>query len=112
MAKSDSMSRHRSFRLTSDQDADGTMTAISLRNAFYLTIVEQLVLLLLAALILDGGMIFRRVIVATTAFWCFVLLLLIRRASRATAGDILFIKFGIWPLIAVATVMTIILGRF
>lgn len=101
------MSRHRSFRLTPDESADASTAAPSLRSAISLAVVQQAILLMLSGLILDGGMIMRLVLVPTIAFWCFVLLLLIRRASKATAGDIVFIKlsssqFGLEQSVAVS----------
>ena len=111
MGKLESTAKHKSFRLTGTLEAERLPGPSSLRTAFHWSIVQQGILVLLAALVLDGGIIFQRVLVAMIAFWCFVLVLLIRRRTQPTSGDILFIKFGFWPLIVIAVVITTVLGR-
>lgn len=100
-------SEHKSFRLTGEAPSVG-----SLREAFVVAVVHQIVLLPLAALLLDGGAVLRRVVVASVAFWCFVLALLIRRRDRPTTWDVVFVKYGIWPLLAVTIVVAKIFGRY
>ena len=49
--------------------------------------------------------------IASIGFWCFVLFLLIRRRNTPTKGDVLFVKYGIWPLLLITIVAAGLLGR-
>ena len=99
-------SEHKSFRLTPGSDGpDSSVVVGSFRSALVFSLVLQLPLLFLAALILDGGQIFKRFAIASVAIWILVLIFGIRRGSRMTDTDILFVKWGYLPILLITCIM-------
>ena len=103
---------HRSFRLTRGSSGIEFPPVGSLREAFWVGVAQQLFFLVFSALLLDTGIVHRRVLVALIGAWCFVLILLIRRRNSPTKGDLLFLKYGIWPLVLIACVLAELIGRY
>ena len=105
MAKPESPSLHRSFRLTGDLEVERPTRAGSLRDAFYFSVVQQGIFLLFTALLLDGGVLFRVCGVGSIAYWVGAVIVVVRRPRNPTAKDVILLKYG-FPL-AVAVVMIV-----
>lgn len=66
-------------------------------------LVPQLIIGCFALFVLDGGITAKVVGVALLAFWLCAGVLIVRRPMAPTILDLVFIKYGFWFVLAVAT---------
>ncbi len=64
------------------------------------------------SLILDGGATRWPFLVATIGHWLCIPLIVFRRPRSPTFVDLLFIRFGLFAVLAVMLVLAALLGRF
>jgi len=62
----------------------------------------QLIVGVPAALLLDGGVFARVIAASAVAFWLSVAVVLVRRPLEPTRNDLIFIRWGFWPILAIA----------
>jgi len=89
------------------------MTRISsaYRSARSSVLAQQVVVLLFTSMILDGGDIFTMCLVALVGFWVGAVIICVRRPQTPTRVDLLFIRFGYFPLCILAVVLTLFIWR-
>jgi hypothetical protein len=68
-------------------------------KAIAFSFAYQLFLLLMSAMILDGGQCAQYMFVSMVAFWGAVIVLILRRRWNPSIIDILYIKWGIFPVL-------------
>lgn len=59
------------------------------------SLVAQLILLGLGVVLMDNGETLRSFLCAAVAFWAVVVLIAWRRASKPTAWDLMFLRYGL-----------------
>ncbi len=68
-------------------------------SAMGFSFVYQFFLLFMAGMILDGGQCAQFTFVAIVAFWTSVIVLILRRPWNPSKIDILYIKWGFFPIL-------------
>ena len=67
-------------------------------DALKLTLWQQLPSIVFCALLLDGGEISRVCLIATLGYWLLALICLARSEQPSNRGDLLFLRWGYFPL--------------
>ena len=75
-------------------------------------LIQQAVVLLLTSMVLDGGDIFNMCLIALVAFWVGALIIGVRRPQTPTRSDLVFIRFGYFPLCVLTVSFTLSLWRW
>lgn len=73
--------------------------------------VTQFLLWLLTALLLDGGQLNRQCVVAMIGYWIIAAVPIVRRRKTPTKVDLLFLRWGMVPMIAVMPLIAIVVYR-
>ncbi len=68
------------------------------REAIVFTLIQQVPCALLSMLMLDGGVMARICGITILGFWAAVALMMIRRPLSPTSFDIMFLRWGFFPL--------------
>jgi hypothetical protein len=75
--------------------------AVLFHRALKKSLWQQLPAFVVCALLLDGGRVFRVCLIAMLGFWLIALLVLARNAPRCDRLELLFFRWGFFPLFAV-----------
>lgn len=83
-------------------EARSAVISTAYNHVILRSLVAQLAVGCLAVLMLDGGVTARVVGVAALGFWLCVALVIFRRPSTPTKFDLAFVRWGFWPILAIA----------
>lgn len=75
---------------------------------FYFALGQQAPLALFSLLLLDGGQFARVVGIALAGFWTAVVCIVVRRPVHPTPGDLTFIRVGVWPVLFMVVVASLV----
>ena len=68
------------------------------REAIVFTLIQQVPCALLSLLMLDGGIMARICAITMLGFWAAVALVMVRRPLSPSSFDIMFLRWGFFPL--------------
>jgi hypothetical protein len=68
------------------------------REAIVFTLIQQVPCALLSLLMLDGGVMARICAITMLGFWAAVVLMMVRRPLSPSSFDIMFLRWGFFPL--------------
>ncbi len=80
------------------------------REAIYFSLIQQVPCALLSLLILDGGGMGRICVITMLGFWAAVALMTVRRPLSPSSIDIMFLRWGFFPLYGLVVVLALALN--
>ena len=73
--------------------------AVTYHRALIQALALQVVLLILGAMVLDGGECLSAVVYSSIAYWAGLAFVVFRRPSTPTGGDLVFVRYGLIPIV-------------